>query len=41
MDKQLATFITCGCQSSAPFFVIYKDGANPHRIGERLVWVVR
>jgi hypothetical protein len=24
IDKQLVNFITCGCQSSAPFFVIYK-----------------
>ena len=31
MGKQLASFITCGCESSAPFFV------NPHRIGDRLV----
>jgi glycosyltransferase involved in cell wall biosynthesis len=26
MGKQLVNFITCGCESSAPFFVIYKDG---------------
>jgi len=32
MGKQLVNFITCGCESSAPFFVIY-----PHRIGDRLV----
>jgi hypothetical protein len=31
-------FITCGCESSAPFFVIYKAGrVNPRRIGDRLV----
>ena len=24
MGKQLVNFITCGCESSAPFFVIYK-----------------
>jgi hypothetical protein len=24
MGKQLVNFITCGCKSSAPFFVIYK-----------------
>jgi hypothetical protein len=24
MGKQLVSFITCGCESSAPFFVIYK-----------------
>jgi hypothetical protein len=41
MGKQLVNFITCGCESSAPFFVIYKAGANPRRIGDRLVWVVR
>jgi len=29
MDKQLVNFITCGCQSSAPFFVIYKAGREP------------
>jgi hypothetical protein len=26
MSKQLVNFITCGCESSAPFFVIYKTG---------------
>jgi hypothetical protein len=26
MDKQLVNFITCGCVSSAPVFVIYKAG---------------
>ena len=26
MGKQLANFITCDCESSAPFFVIYKAG---------------
>jgi hypothetical protein len=26
MGKQLVNFITCGCDSSAPFFVIYKAG---------------
>jgi hypothetical protein len=26
MGKQLVNFITCGCESSAPFFVIYKAG---------------
>ena len=29
MDKQLVNFITCGCKSSAPFFVIYKAGREP------------
>jgi hypothetical protein len=24
MDKQLVNFFHCGCESSAPFFVIYK-----------------
>jgi len=26
MGKQLVNFITCGCESNAPFFVIYKAG---------------
>jgi len=26
MGKQLVNFITCGSESSAPFFVIYKAG---------------
>jgi hypothetical protein len=26
MGKQLVNFITCGCESSAPCFVIYKAG---------------
>ena len=39
LDKQLVNFITCGCESSEPFFVIYqKLGANPRRFGDRLVW---
>jgi hypothetical protein len=29
MGKQLVNFITCGCESSAPFFVIYKAGRQP------------
>jgi hypothetical protein len=29
MGKQLVNFITCGCESSAPFFVIYKAGNEP------------
>jgi hypothetical protein len=29
MGKQLVSFITCGCKSSAPFFVIYKAGREP------------
>jgi hypothetical protein len=29
MGKQLVSFITCGCKSSAPFFVIYKAGHEP------------
>ena len=29
MGKQLVNFITCGCKSSAPFFVIYKAGHEP------------
>ena len=29
MGKQLVNFIACGCESSAPFFVIYKAGREP------------
>jgi hypothetical protein len=29
MGKQLVNFITCGCESSAPFVVIYKAGREP------------
>jgi hypothetical protein len=29
MGKQLVNFITCSCESSAPFFVIYKAGNEP------------
>jgi hypothetical protein len=29
MGKQLVNFITCGCESSAPFCVIYKAGREP------------
>jgi hypothetical protein len=29
MGKQLINFITCGCESSAPVFVIYKAGREP------------
>jgi len=29
MGMQLVNFITCGCESSAPFFVIYKAGCEP------------
>ena len=29
MGKQLVNFITCDCESSAPFFVIYKAGHEP------------
>ena len=41
MGKQLVNFITCGCESSAPFLKFTKLGENPRRIGDRLVWVVR
>jgi hypothetical protein len=37
LGKQLVNFITCGCESSAPFFVICKAGREPTRIGDRLV----
>ena len=30
MEKQVENFyITCGCESSAPFFVTYKAGREP------------
>ena len=29
MGKQPVNFITCGCESSTPFFVIYKAGCEP------------
>ena len=29
VSKQLVNFITCGCESSATFFVIYKAGREP------------
>jgi hypothetical protein len=29
MGKQLVIFITCGCASSAPVFLIYKAGRIP------------
>jgi hypothetical protein len=28
-SKQLVNFITCGCESSEPFFVISKPGCEP------------
>ena len=41
MDRQLVSLITCGCESSALFLLFTKSNANPHCIGDRLVWVVR
>jgi hypothetical protein len=29
MGKQLVNFITCGCELSAPIFVIHKAGREP------------
>jgi len=29
MGKQMVNFMTCGCESSAPLFVIYKAGCEP------------
>jgi hypothetical protein len=29
LGKQLVNFINCGCESSAPFLVIYKAGREP------------
>jgi len=39
--KQLVSFTTCGCESSAPYLLFTNPGAKPRRIGDRLVWVVR
>jgi hypothetical protein len=37
MGKQLVNFITCDCESSAPFFVIYKAGrGETSRISTRI-----
>ena len=36
MGNQLVSFITCGCESSAPFLQFIKPVANPRRIGDRL-----
>ena len=41
LGKQLVNFITCCCESSAPFLLFTKLGANPRRIGDRLVRVVK
>jgi hypothetical protein len=36
---QLVNFITCGCESSSPFFVIYKAGRNSlSHPGPRMYW---
>jgi hypothetical protein len=32
MGKQLVNFITCGCESSAPFYVIYQSRAQTHAV---------
>ena len=37
MGMQLVNFITCGCESSAPFLSFKKSGANPRRIGDELL----
>jgi hypothetical protein len=37
MGKQLVNLITCGCESSEAFLQFTKPGANPCRIGDRLV----
>jgi hypothetical protein len=36
MGKQLVNFITCSCESSAPFLKSTQPGTNPRRIGDRL-----
>jgi len=42
MGKQLVNFITCGCESSAPFFVIYKAGREPlHKKNAiKILWLI-
>jgi hypothetical protein len=37
INRNQVDFITCGCESSAPFLEFTKPGANPRRIGDRLV----
>jgi hypothetical protein len=37
MGKQLLNFITCGCESSAPFLQFTKLGVKPRRIGDKVV----
>jgi hypothetical protein len=34
LGKQLVNFITCGCESSVPFLVIYKAGCEPTQKGD-------
>jgi hypothetical protein len=41
VDQQLVNFITCRCESSAPFFVIYKAGCEPVVLVIGLYEVVR
>ena len=36
MGKQLVNFITCDCESSAPFLYFTKPSVNPRRIGDSL-----
>ena len=36
MGKQLVNIIICDCKLIAPFFVVYKAGREPTRIGDRL-----
>jgi len=32
MGKQLENFITCGCELSTPFYLIYKERARTHAV---------
>jgi hypothetical protein len=34
LGKQLVNFIICGCESNAPFFVIYSPLAHSQKIGK-------
>ena len=41
LGMQLVNFNTCDCESSAPFLLLTKPGANPRRIGDMLERVAR
>ena len=39
MDKQLVSFITCDCESSAPFIVIYKGALQKMVRGISVIYI--